>query len=1322
MSTSNDQFYFFKGGGEMGERMRSTDWSLTSLGNPENWPQSLQTMVSVVLNNPFGMYIAWGKEYTQIYNDGYRPILGELKHPDALGNSTRETFSEIWHIIESMFDGVMNGKPVGFPDLMFPLNRNGYIENCYFDFAYSPIYLENGEVGGVLVTVIETTAKKIAMDHLKESEVRFKTMADNIPNLAWMADAEGSVYWYNNKWFQYTGTTFEDMEGWGWQSVYNEVELPGILDGWKESLSLGEPFEMIYPIKRHDGVYRQFLTRALPVKNDLGVITTWFGTNTDITPQKIAEDELYKSRNELEFVIEAAKLGTFDYNMITKRLSVNSRLKKWFGLSAHEKFNINTALNHVVEADKLQVLNAIQKAIEHPSYGNYDIVYNIVNPISKKEVTLHTKVKALFNTEKQAFRLNGTVEDITAQTIARKKLEQSEINLRLMILQAPIAISILRNPDYTVEIANKYFLEMSGRTEAEVLNKSIFESMPELISQGLRDMMDSVILTAKRCEVSELPIKLIRGGKLETVYINFSYEPLFDEEGNTNGIMAIGQDVTKQFLARQEIEKSEQSIRSLVESAPFPIGVYTGKEMRITLANQSMIEAWGKDCDVIGKLYSDILPELENQNIYKQIQNVFDSGIAFHAKNQRVKIFKGGTLKSFYFNYSFTPLRDINGVIYGVMNTAAEVTELNEAKEKIQESEKRFRDAVQQAPVAMIILRGKDHVVEILNASYLEITGKTEGEALGKPIFEAMPEVKEAVGAIIEDVYNTGEAFYGYEFPVPLNRNGNIESCYFNFVYHPLTEGNEVTGIIVVATEVTENVNAKKTIEEKEQRLNIVIDASELGVWELDLRTDALQISDRGSEILGFANEKHLSHDQILSKLHPDDLVIKERALKKALETGVLYYEIRTIVDEVIHWIEAKGKVFYNEDEQALRIIGTLQDVTEEKNIQIQLIEREQKFRLLADSMPQFVWTANPDGELNYFNQSVYDFSGYSAEKLKRKGWIDIVHIEEREENIRKWMECISTEKDFLMEHRFRQRDGSYRWQLSRAIPQRDQLGKITMWVGTSTDIQDQKMFTNDLEEQVFHRTKELNQKNEDLEKMNRELQSFAYISSHDLQEPLRKIQIFASQIEESESANLSEKGKDKFKRMQNSANRMQTLIQDLLAYSRTNVKELTLEKAAISVIIDEVKDDLEQILTDKKAIIRLINDCVIDVIPFQFRQLMFNLISNSLKFSKEYTAPEIIIECTVGRGIDLQYEKLNDKKKYCHIKIQDNGIGFQQEYSAKIFDVFQRLHGKEIYEGTGVGLAIVKKIVDNHFGYITAHGVVNDGAVFDIYLPFAEE
>ncbi|MGV9002919.1 PAS domain-containing sensor histidine kinase [Flavobacterium sp.] len=1320
MNTLNNKLYFLNDGGEMGSLMREKDWTKTPLGSPNSWPDSLKTMVSVVLNNPFAMFIAWGNECTQIYNDAYRPILGKLKHPQALGSSVHQSFPEIWEVVKPLLNGALNGKSIGLSDFLLPLERNGYLENCYFDLAYSPIRLQNGMVGGVLVTVVETTTKKITQDSLKDSEQRFEAIADNIPNLAWMAHADGTVYWYNKKWYEYTGTTYESMQGWGWQTVYNEKDLKVIAKEWRNSFENCIPFEMTYPIKGADENYRHFLTRALPVKDEKGHILNWFGTNTDITEQKTAEEALLESKKEIEFVIESARLGTFDYNPKTNKFFANERLKNWFGLSAEDEIELYNATNIIVEEDREKVTTAIQTALQYSSGGNYNIAYNILNPISNKEITLHAKGKVYFDTKNEALRLNGTIEDITAQTIARKKLEQSENNLRLMILQAPVAISIMRGSEYVVEIANRNALELWGKKEVDVFNRPLFDALPELSRQGIKELLDEVTTTGKRFATTELPMKMIRLGKEETLYMNFSYEPLFDEKGNNNGVMNIGFDVTEQVLARKKIEESEQNIRSLVESAPFPIGVYTGKEMRITLANESIIDAWGKERDVIGKLYSNILPELENQNIYNQIGGVFDSGIAFHAKNQRVEIMKEGILKSYYFNYSFTPLRDLEGKIYGVMNTAADVTELHRAKEKVEESDKRFRDAVQQAPMAMVIFRGNDNVVDMVNTPYLELVGKTESEFLGKPLFESLPEVEQAIGSIIKEIYLTDKAFFGSEFPVTLIRYGKKETAYFNFVYHPLKEGTQVTGIMVVATEVTSTVSAKKLLEVNEQKLNIIINASELGVWELNLETYETIISDRALEILGLQNEKYENHEQIISKMHPEDLVIRKAAFEKALITGILHYEIRTIVDGIINWIEAKGKVFFNEDNKAIRMLGTLRDVSEEKNIQIQLLEREQKFRLLADSMPQFVWTATPEGKLNYFNQAVFDFSGFSPDEILEKGWIEIVHSDERAANIKQWLEAIASEKDFLIEHRFRKYDGTYRWQLSRAIPQRDKEGKISMWVGTSTDIQDQKMFTNELERQVSERTKELFTKNEDLEKMNRELQSFAYISSHDLQEPLRKIQTFATQIIGGEAENLSAKGKDRFQRMQNAANRMQTLIQDLLAYSRTSVQERIFKQIKLSEIVEEVQEDLEQEIVQKNATIKILNDCEFGVIPVQFRQVVFNLISNSLKFTKDGVAPIIIFETMIGLGSELENPELELEEQYCYIKYQDNGIGFEEQYSDKIFEVFQRLHGKEKFAGTGIGLAIVKRIVDNHNGIITAKGIIDQGANFNIYLPYS--
>ncbi|QNK77827.1 PAS domain-containing protein [Winogradskyella sp. PAMC22761] len=1193
MSIKAEQFNFLEGGGTIGAHIRTKDWTTTSLGAPETWPESLKIMVRTMLDHPFGMCIAWGPSYTQIYNTGYLQLLDRTKYPDALGRSIRDTLAEVWDLIGTLLDKAMKGEAARFSDFLLPLNPNGDVESCYFDLAFSPIKLVSGAVGGVLITIV------------------------------------------------------------------------------------------------------------------------------DVPRKRQVEDEQKAHENELEFVLEASKLATYDYNPLTNRFTCNSRLKVWFGLPDKAELTLSDALNAVAKNDKERVSSAIKDVLEYRLGGNYDIEYAIINPLTSKETIVHARGRTWFNDHQVAYRLTGTLEDVTDRVVARKKIEESERNLRLMILQAPVAISIFRDSDYKVEIANKYALELWGKTAAEVLNISIFDAMPELISQGIKELLDAVSETGRRYATSEHPLQIKRKGILETIYINFSYEALYDSELNINGVMAIGYDVTSQVLARKKVEESEQNMRALVDSAPFPIGVFTGKEMRITLANQSIMDVWGKGNDVVGELFTNILPEVDNLPVFEQVQEVLRTGEPFHAKNEYADILTNGVLKRGYFNYSFTPIVDADGQVHSVMNTAADVTELNEAKQKVEESEKRFRSSVMQAPLGIVVFRGPENVIEMANASYLQIVDKTETEFVGKPLFESLPEVEESIAPIIAAIYDTGNDFYGYEFPIGLTRKGKTKVSYFNFVYHPLKENNVITGIMVVATEVTATVKAKHLIEENEEKLKLVIEASELGIWDLNLRTQAMEASDRCYDILGFSNGNALTQERLISFVHPDDVDLREKAFEKAFISGVLHYQVRIIgEDQVLRWKDVKGKVFYDADNVPERMLGTVRDITEERNFHQQLLDREEKFRLLADSMPQFIWTSGPEGHLNYFNQSVFDFSGLTLEQIKKDGWLQMIHPDDSAENIRVWNETINLGKDFLLEHRFRKHDGEYRWQLSRAIPQKDADGVIKMWVGTSTDIQEQKESTTKLENMVQQRTNELQQKNVDLEKMNKELQSFVYISSHDLQEPLRKIQTFASRIKEKELDQLSDSARNYFSRMQVSASRMQNLIQDLIAYSRTNAQVSTFDIYSLEAIIDDAKETLSEELEGKEVYFELENICNVKIIVVQFQQVILNLISNSIKFAKADVPVHIKISCETLKGVATGIAALKPQRTYCHICFSDNGIGFEQHYNERIFEVFQRLHSREDYSGTGIGLAIVKRIIENHEGFISAKSKMGEGAVFDIYIP----
>lgn len=1150
---------FLSGGGEMGKLIRTKDWSNTPIGNPETWPQSLRTTLSIIINSKFPMFLWWGSDLICFYNDAYRPSLGnDGKHPDILGMKAHEAWPEIWDIIKPLIDQVLAGEGATWSeDQLVPIYRNGKIEDVYWTFSYSPVNDESGKPAGVFVTCVETT----------EAVVTSKNLLEN--------------------------------------------------------------------------------------------------------------------KDQLQFVIAAAQLGTFDYNPSTNKFSSNARLKNWFGLPLDDQIELTHAIDAIAQKDRERVSNAIKEVLEYSSGGVYDEEFNIVNAISKKEIIVHAKGRAWFNEDKIAYRLNGTVEDVTDQVLARKKIEESERSLRLMILQAPVAIAILRGTDYKVEIANKYALELWGRTEEEVLNISIFDAMPELSSQGIKELLDDVANSGNRFAKSELPLQLLRNGNLETVYINFSYEALYDAEGKINGIMAIGYDVTSQVEARKRVEESEQYIRSLVESAPFPIAVYTGEELRISLANQSIMDVFGKGNDVVGKLYTKILPELQNQQIFEQIREVLRTGIPFHAKNQKVDIVRDGELKSYYFNYSFTPVMDPLGHTYAVMNTGAEVTELQEAKQKVEESEKRFRDSVMQAPLGIVIFRGTENVTEMANEKYLQLIDKTEDQFVGKPLFETIPEVKESIAPIIADVYMTGNAFYGYEFPVRLHRHGKTETNYFNFVYHPLKENNRIAGIMVVATDVTATVTAKHFLEENEEKLNLIIEASELGVFDVNLKSGDMIASDRCYDILGFTNKKKLTQEEIITQVHPDDLKIRTEAFEKAYETGSLHYQIRIIWEDLsLHWKDVKGKVYFDENNKPERMLGTIRDITEEKTFHQQLLVREEKFRLLADSMPQHIWTSDPEGNLNYFNQSVYDYSGLTLRQIYRDGWMQIVHPDDREENVIRWLDSVKTGKDFLFEHRFRRYDGEYRWQLSRAIPQKDANGNIQMWVGSSTDIQNIK----EQEQQKDY---------------------FISMASHELKTPLTSIKGYV-QILQTMHANSEDSFLQKsLKTIDRQLVTLTTLITELLDISKikSGGLDLNLEHFEITDLIHEVVSEIKHINPNYEIPVTVEKKAVVYADHDRIGQVLINFLTNAVKYAPQ--SKTINVKCCV-------------KNNSVTVSIQDFGIGINKKEQERVFERFYRVEGsnEKTFPGFGIGLFISSEIIKKHHGKIGVKSDPGKGSVFSFELP----
>ncbi|HEV7380693.1 MAG TPA: histidine kinase dimerization/phospho-acceptor domain-containing protein, partial [Dyadobacter sp.] len=292
-------------------------------------------------------------------------------------------------------------------------------------------------------------------------------------------------------------------------------------------------------------------------------------------------------------------------------------------------------------------------------------------------------------------------------------------------------------------------------------------------------------------------------------------------------------------------------------------------------------------------------------------------------------------------------------------------------------------------------------------------------------------------------------------------------------------------------------------------------------------------------------------------------------------------------------------------------------DVTELMNALAVARESEQRFKLMANSTPQLVWRIDKTGGKNFYNDFVLKYSGLTDDQLQNNGMIMMVHPDEREDNLRHWQKSLATGEDFIYEHRYLRHDGEYRWHLSRAVAQRGSSGEIENWLGASTDIHDQKMLEETLERHVSQRTAELKNINEQLLNSNRELEQFAHVTSHDLQEPLRKIQVF-SQLAQQNIQGADTAAHDYLRRIGRSSERMSHLIRDLLSFARIASSKSNFELTDLNTILQQVLEDYEFLIEQKSAIVTTAVLPVIEAVPLQMNQLFSNLLGNALKFSAD--------------------------------------------------------------------------------------------------------
>jgi PAS domain S-box-containing protein len=781
--------------------------------------------------------------------------------------------------------------------------------------------------------------------------------------------------------------------------------------------------------------------------------------------------------------------------------------------------------------------------------------------------------------------------------------------------------------------------------------------------------------------------------------------------------------------------QKKEDIYHLFMQAPVGIYLLKGPDYVIEMANDPILQLWGKGDKVIGKPVLECFPEVAEQGFIQLLDDVRATGISFQTDEIAVWYDYNGVRKQKYVTLLYQPYYEA-GEITGIFSIATDVTEKVLAQRRLEENAQNLRNVIRQAPMAMCLFMGPQHVVEMVNERMLDLWGKSRADVQGKPIFEALPEAgNQGLEELLERVFANGETIEADERPVMLPRGGGAKTVYVNFVYEPLKEGGgEIAGIMAIAVDVTEQVEARKKIEASEQRFRALVTATSNVVYRMSADWSEMRELE-GTGVLSSLGEP--VGDWLEQYIHPDDKERVKKAIQKAIRTkGVFEMEHRmTLEDGTEGWTFSRAIPILDEEGKILEWFGAATDITSRKRAEQayeQAIEDAEKQRRLLEafsgSTPDLVYIFDLDYHFTYANAALLAMWGKTWKQAEGRGLLELGyepwHAEMHEREID---QVVATRQPIRGEVSFPHATLGKRIYDYIFAPVINQNGDVEAVAGTTRDITELKLAEQaireserHLQEKVAERTSELERTVEELKRLNGNLEEFAYAASHDLKEPVRKVHFFADRLKDRLAGKMEADDLRLFERMAASTNRMATLIDELLMYSQVTRGVAQMEEVNLNRKLQLVQEDLELEIQEKKAEINVSALPTVTGNKRQLQQLFFNLVGNALKYSRQNVPPHIDISSRTVKGRDVvrQAPNAQSNREYHLIEVADNGLGFAQEDAERIFQVFTRLHGVSEYRGSGIGLSIVRKVAENHKGWVWAESTPGLGSKFYVLLP----
>lgn len=1239
---------FLAGGGEMGQRIRDYDWSKTPLGPIDGWPQSLRTCIRIMLTSRQPIWIGWSKQLIKLYNDPYKAIV-RGKHPWALGTPASIVWKDIWRDIEGMLKQVMEKDEGTYVESqLLIMERNGYPEETYYTFSYTPIPGEDGTTAGMICANTDDTDRIISERQLKTLTQLGKALTDSqtndeVVNKTITTLKENPHDFPFSLFYRITGshailaraTELGDSK----EAIPKQIDLTTdhevallcseaaskkrwqVLEGVEAKI--GKMPKGAWPIGPDKVIVLPIIQTASSIPYGLLVV--------GLNPYRLLDDK-YASF----FTLIADQMATSFSNVHV--LEEERKRAEALAEIDRAKTIFFSNISHEFRTPLTLLLGPIEETLHDP--GNLEATKTRMDTAYRNALRMQKLVNTLLEFSRiEAGRLEGRFTRVEICTFTkdlassfRSAIEKAGMELHFkgdvteiqvyvdLDMWEKIVLNLVSNAfKYTKrgsitvgvsQIDDHVELSVSDTgigIAAEQVNR-IFERFHRVDSTEGRSQEGTGIGLAL---VKEL-VKIHQGsitvesepgvGSTFRVTIPKGKSHLPPEKIVDSDVTDITRGGTSAYVqeASRWVHEGENGEQQSVGGRQY----LSAKQSKVLIADDNADMR-----DYVQRLLAGhftVMTAVDGQDAYDKISSFSPDLVVSDIMMPKLDGFgllhkirshpDTRNLPVIFLSARAGEEAKVEGLEAGADDylikpfSGRELMATVNANIKIARSRKAAEDnlknIIMQSPVSMVILRGEDLVMELANQKSFELWGKNAGQVINRPLREGFPElIEQGFVELLLEVYHSGRPFSAQGSPVTLVRYGFPEQIYVTFIFEPLRNADgKIEGVIGVGIDVSEQVNARKEVEES------------------------------------------------------------EKSMKE-----------------------------------------------------------------LANAVPQLVWVANTEGDVLYYNDRVGEFSGAQRNKEGTWTWAGLIHEADIKKTQATWQEAVNTGNTYQMEHRVKMKDGTYRWFLSRAVPQKDEEGNVIKWFGTATDINASKEQANILEGEVRKRTHELKELNLSLQQSNNELQQFAHVASHDLKEPLRKIRTFTERLIDDPKTVFSDSAKVFIAKVNSATDRMHMMIEGVLNYSVLNAGEQNIVMVDLNTVFQNIENDLELPISEKNASITREHLPVIEGADVLLYQLFYNLINNSLKFNRVDVTPVIFIKSSTFQ---------QNQQEFVEVVVEDNGIGFEQQDAEKIFDTFSRLHSKDQFEGTGLGLSLCKRICTRHGGSIRAIGERDKGATFIVQLP----